>query len=139
LVDSVARKGRLVARTPLISVIDDDLSVREATASLLDAHGYVTAVFASAEEFLNSELLKDTSCLVTDVRLTGLNGVEVQQRLREGGHSIPTILMTAYPEKHMRAAAMKGGALGYFTKPVSEQLLISCIEGALLGPGDAGK
>jgi FixJ family two-component response regulator len=129
-----------VARVPLISVIDDDLSVREATASLLDAYGYATAVFASAEEFLSSELLKDASCLVTDVRMTGLSGVEVEQRLREAGHSIPTILMTAYPEKHVRAAAMKAGALGYFTKPVREQQLISCLEGALRGhaPDDAG-
>jgi FixJ family two-component response regulator len=125
----------------LISVVDDDLSVREATASLLEAYGYTTAAFASGEEFLSSELLKDTSCLVTDVRMTGLSGVELQQRLREAGHTIPTIFMTAHPEKHMRAAAMKGGALGYLTKPVSEQQLISCLDGALRGGGlpDVGK
>lgn len=123
-----------MARAPLISVIDDDLSVREATASLLEAYGYATAVFASAEEFLSSALLKDTSCLVTDVRMTGLNGVEVQRRLREAGHRIPTIFMTAYPEKHTRAAAMRGGAVGYFTKPVSQQQLISCLEAALRPP-----
>ena len=124
-----------MTRAPLISVVDDDLSVREATASLLEAYGYATAAFASGEEFLSSELLKDTSCLVTDIRMPGLSGVEVQQRLREAGHSIPTIFMTAHPEKHLRAVAMKGGALGYLTKPVSGRLLISCLEGALRGSG----
>ena len=128
-----------MARAPLISVVDDDLSVREATASLLEAHGYTTAAFASGEEFLSSELLKDTSCLVTDVRMTGLSGVEVQQRLREAGHSVPIIFMTAHPEKHIFAAAMKGGARGYLTKPVSEQQLISCLEGALRGLDDIRK
>jgi FixJ family two-component response regulator len=127
-----------VARAPLISVVDDDLSVREATASLLEAHGYMTAAFASGEEFLGSELLRLTSCVVTDVRMPGLSGVEVQQRLREAGHAVPIIFMTAHPEKHICAAAMKGGARGYLRKPVSEEQLISCLKGALGGLDDIG-
>ncbi len=122
-----------MAKVALISIVDDDLSVREATAGLLEAHGYVTAAFASAEEFLGSELIDDTACLVTDVRMTGLGGVELQQRLNDAGHRIPTIFMTAYPEEHMRAAAMSGGALDFLRKPVSEERLISCLEAALPG------
>jgi FixJ family two-component response regulator len=120
-----------VAKVPLISVVDDDLSVREATTSLLEAHGYTTAAFASAEEFLQSELLDDTSCLVSDVRMAGLSGVELLRHLRDKGRRIPTIFMTAYPEEHLRAAAMQSGALGFLTKPVSEERLISYLEGAL--------
>jgi len=125
-------------KVPLISIVDDDLSVREATTSLLESHGYATAAFASAEEFLRSALLDDTSCLVTDVRMAGLSGVELQQRLIDAGHRIPTIFMTAYPEEHMRAAALKGGALGFLSKPVSEERLISYLEGALQGHGAGG-
>jgi FixJ family two-component response regulator len=120
-----------VAKVPLISIVDDDLSVREATTSLLEAHGYVTAAFASAEEFLGSELIDTTSCLVTDLRMTGLSGVELQHRLCDAGRRIPTIFMTAYPEAHLRAAALRGGAFGFLTKPVSEECLISYLEDAL--------
>jgi FixJ family two-component response regulator len=127
----LARKRGVVARVPLISIVDDDLSVREATASLLEAHGYVTAAFGSAEEFLGSELIDATSCLVTDLRMTGLSGIELQRRLHEAGHRIPTIIMTAYPDEHMRTAALQGGALGYLAKPVNEDCLISSLEGAL--------
>ena len=122
-----------MARVPLISIVDDDLSVREATASLLESHGYATAAFASAEEFLRSELIDTTCCLVTDLRMTGLSGIELQRRLHDAGHRIPTIIMTAYPEEHMRKAALQGGALGYLAKPVSEDCLISYLEGALRG------
>jgi FixJ family two-component response regulator len=69
-----------LTNNPLVSIIDDDLSVREATTSLLESHGYLTASFASAEEFLGSERLQDTSCLVTDVRMPGVSGVDLQRR-----------------------------------------------------------
>ena len=72
-----------MAKVPLISIVDDDQSVREATASLLESHGYAAAAFASAEEFLRSELIEATSCLVTDVRMAGLSGVEMQRCLNE--------------------------------------------------------
>lgn len=120
-----------MAKAPLISIVDDDSSVREATTSLLESYGYATAAFASAEEFLRSELLGDTSLLVTDVRMPGLSGVDLQRRLTDAGHRIPTIFMTAYPEEHMRAAAFKGGALGFLTKPLNEERLITYLEGAL--------
>jgi FixJ family two-component response regulator len=127
-----------LTKVALISIVDDDLSVREATAGLLEAHGYVTAAFASAEEFLASELIDDTACLVTDVRMTGLGGVELQRRLVEAGRRIPTILMTAFPEEHTRAAAMRFGAFGFLSKPVSEERLISCLQAALPDYGATG-
>jgi len=118
-----------LAQALLISVVDDDLSIREATTGLLEAHGYATAAFASAEEFLRSDLIDGTSCLLTDVRMPGLSGVELQRRLHHTGRRIPTIFMTAHAEEHMRAAALKGGALAFLCKPVSEERLISCLQG----------
>jgi FixJ family two-component response regulator len=131
--DSRSRKGIALARVPLISIVDDDLSVREATVSLLESYGYVTAAFASAEEFLRSDQLAYTSCLLTDVRMPGTNGIDLQVRLAGAGQSIPTVFMTAYPEEHMRAAALKRGAFGFLSKPVSEERLMSCLKEALRG------
>jgi FixJ family two-component response regulator len=115
----------------MISVLDDDVSVREATSSLLESLGYATAAFASAEEFLQSEELAETSCLVTDVRMPGTSGLDLQRTLIRQGHRIPTIFMTAYPEEHTRSAAMQAGALGFLAKPVSEERLLSCLKIAL--------
>jgi FixJ family two-component response regulator len=122
-----------LGKARLISIVDDDLSVREATAGLLEAHGFATAAFASAEEFLGSASIGDTACLLADVRMLGLSGVELQRRLVDAGHRIPTILMTAYPEEHVRLAAMQGGALEVLSKPLSEERLISCLRAALPG------
>jgi len=121
----------LVDPPPLVSIVDDDDSVREATSGLLESYGYTTAVFASAEEFLQSTQLASTSCLVTDLRMPGASGIELQKRLTDSGHRIPTIVLTAHPDEHMRSAAMKMGALAFLTKPVSEQRLIASLEGAL--------
>jgi len=120
-----------LVKIPLVSVVDDDLSVREATTSLLESHGYMTASFASAEEFLGSDRLQDTCCLVTDVKMPGVSGVDLQRRLISAGHRIPTIFMTAYPEEHLRLAALDGGALGFLSKPLNEAHLMSCLVGAL--------
>lgn len=120
-----------MVKIPLISVVDDDLSVREATTSLLESHGYTTVAFGSAEEFLGSARLQETCCLVTDVKMPGVSGVDLQRRLISAGHRIPTIFMTAYPEEHLRVAALEAGALGFLSKPLNEAHLISCLEGAL--------
>ena len=88
----------LVTAPQLVSIVDDDNAVREATSDLLESHGYTTAVFASAEEFLLSGQLEDTVCLVTDLRMPGASGIELQQRLIDGGHRIPTIVVTAWLE-----------------------------------------
>ena len=112
----------------MISIVDDDHSVREATRSLLRSHGYAVATFASAEEFLQSGLVRDISCLISDVRMAGLSGLELQRLLIDAGHRIPIIFMTAFPEEGARAAALEGGAHGFLTKPFSEHSLLSCLE-----------
>jgi FixJ family two-component response regulator len=120
-----------LATLPLISIVDDDRSVREATADLVESLGYAAAAFASAEEFLQSEHVHSTSCVVTDVRMGGLSGVELQRRLADVRPRVPVIFLTAFPEEHVRAAAIAGGARGFFTKPVNDNSLILCIESAL--------
>ena len=122
----------LVTAPQLVSIVDDDNAVREATSDLLESHGYATAVFASAEEFLRSGQLEDTACLVTDLRMPGASGIELQQRLIDAGHRIPTIVVTAHPEEDMRSAAMEVGALALLTKPLSEQHLLACLETAFV-------
>lgn len=122
-----------LANSSLISIVDDDPSIREATMSLLEAYGYTAAAFASAEEFLGSEQLARTSCLVTDVRMTGLSGLELLRHLLDVGYRIPTIIVTAHPEAHVRATALDLGARCFLTKPVEEESLIFCLEGALSG------
>jgi FixJ family two-component response regulator len=124
-------KEAALAKKPLISIVDDDPFVLEATTSLLESHGYVTASFGSAQAFLQSSHLQDTSCLVTDLHMPELSGVELQHRLSRAGHRIPTIVITAHCDDYMHAAALKSGALALLTKPVSEARLISCLERAL--------
>lgn len=116
-----------------IAIVDDDPSVCRATASLLESHGYATASFASAEEFLQSEQIDDTLCLVSDLRMPGLSGVDLQSRLIEAGHHIPTIFMTAYPEVYERAALLDDRAVDFLPKPVRAERLISSVESALRG------
>lgn len=101
--------------------------------SLLEAYGYTAAAFASAEEFLGSEQLAHTSCLVTDVRMTGLSGIELFRHMLSVGYRIPTIFVTAHPEAHVRTTALNMGARCFLAKPVREESLISCLEGALSG------
>lgn len=120
-----------MSQTSLISVVDDDLSVLEATTSLLESHGYATAAFASAQEFLQSPQVGDTVCLVTDVRMPGVSGIELQDRLLRAGHRIPTIVITAHGDEHVRDAVLKRGASAFLTKPVSVDRLISCVESVL--------
>jgi FixJ family two-component response regulator len=115
----------------LISIVDDDASVRTATLDLLESHGYAAAAFASAEEFLRSGRLQDTGCVITDVRMAGLSGIELQRRLADAAPHIPVIVVTALSEEHIRSAALAGGACGFFTKPANENGLIDCIEKAL--------
>ena len=128
-----------MGQTSLISIVDDDMAVLEATASLLESYGYVTAAFASAQEFLQSPLFAETTCLVTDVRMPGgISGIDLQERLIDAGHRIPTIVMTAHADEHMRDAALKWGAVAFLTKPLNAERLISCLKGALVAPSVAG-
>jgi FixJ family two-component response regulator len=117
----------------MISIVDDDESVREATKGLVRSLGYTAATFASAEDFLQSNQVNDTSCLITDVQMPGLSGVELQSQLIAQGNSTPMIFVTAFPEERTRARALKAGAIGFLTKPFNEERLIEYIHAALAG------
>jgi FixJ family two-component response regulator len=115
----------------MISIVDYDEAVRNATKTLVRSLGYRAATFASAEEFLSSERLHETSCVISDVQMPGLNGIELQDRLAAGGHRIPIIFITAFPDDRTRDRAMRSGAISFMTKPYSEANLIVCLERAL--------
>ena len=115
----------------MIAIIDDDEAVRVATERLLRALGYNAATFASADEFLDSDDVHDTSCLITDVQMPGLSGLDMQDRLIARGHSIPIIFITGFPDENVRIRAMKAGALAFLSKPVSQDHLIDHLETAL--------
>jgi FixJ family two-component response regulator len=117
----------------MISIVDDDKSVREATKGLLRSLGYGAATFASAEDFLQSNQVNETSCLISDVQMPGLSGVELQSLLIARGHRTPIIFVTAHPEENTRARALKAGAIGFLTKPFNEESLIEYIHAALAG------
>ena len=118
-------------RTPLVSIVDDDESIREAAKGLVRSLGYSAVAFGSAEEFLGSDHLGDTSCLITDVQMPGLSGVELQRQLSEQGHSMPIIFITAFPEERIRKEVLETGAIDYLSKPFSEESLIGCLDTAL--------
>jgi FixJ family two-component response regulator len=121
----------------MISIVDDDEAVREATKGLVRSLGYRASTFSSAEEFLKSEHLSDTSCLITDIHMPGLSGLELQSLLISSGHRVPIIFITAFPEDGVRARAMKAGAVGFMSKPYNEAHLIGCLNRAL-NARDAG-
>jgi FixJ family two-component response regulator len=117
----------------MISIVDDDARVREATTNLLRALGFTAATFASAEDFLGSERADDTACLIADVQLPGLSGIELQDRLRAEGKETPVIFITAFPADSVRTCALRGGAIGFLSKPFDTATLIDCIDKALHG------
>ena len=125
------RSGR-VAEVPVISIIDDDASVRTATARLLRWMGFSVHAFASAKEFLSSPRLSETSCVIADVEMPGMNGMELQDYLIAHGHSTPVIFITAFPQDRARERAMKAGAVCFLSKPFDEPQLLECVERALI-------
>ena len=115
----------------MISIVDDDESLREAMKSLVRSIGYRAAAFGSAEEFLDSGRVGDTSCLITDIQMPGLSGLELQARLTAEGSDVPAIFVTALREESIRERAAKGGAFGFFQKPFQEEKLVDCVGRAL--------
>jgi FixJ family two-component response regulator len=121
---------------PLISIVDDDESIRESTEGLVRSLGYRAATFASAEEFLQSDSVDNTSCLITDVQMPGLSGIDLQRGLIARGVEMPTIFITAFPEEGTRLRALTAGAFGYLGKPFSEESLIKCLDKAFGRSGE---
>ena len=120
-----------MSRVPIVSVVDDDDSVRAAMSSLVRSLGYEACVFASAEAFLASPRLQDTSCLIADIQMPGMSGLDLQSELHARQQRIPIIFITAFPEERIRKRAEAAGAVGFFSKPVDGHVIISCLDTAL--------
>ena len=111
----------------LISIIDDDALARDGIRELVESLGYKAVSFRSAEHFLASGAITETTCLITDLEMPGLSGLELQEALRSQGHRTPVILMTAYPNESHRNRAINGGAVGFLSKPFDDASLIECL------------
>jgi|SRR5215467_9367146 len=122
----------------LIAIVDDDESVREATKGLMRSVGLAVEAFSSGEDFLRSPHLGRTACLVTDVNMPGMSGLDLHRRVAALRKSIPTILITAYPNENVRARALSAGVLCYLVKPFSKHELLRCIRSALAHEQDGG-
>ena len=120
-----------LAKNPFISVVDDDDSVREALGALLRALEFEVGLFASALDFLRSDRVRKTDCLILDVRMPGMSGLELQRRLVETYRDVPVIFITAHGDEERRARALKGGAVDYLLKPFSEESLMNAVRTAL--------
>ena len=115
----------------LISIVDDDRPYRESMRKLMTLLGYTVEAFPSAADFLASRYLPETACLVADVNMPGMTGVELHRHLVDAGHAIPTILVTAYPDEVVRDQALKDGVVCYLSKPVDDGDLERCLRSAL--------
>jgi FixJ family two-component response regulator len=115
----------------LIAVVDDDESVRRSTRRLLESFGYRAAVFESAEGFLRFGQLRDTSCLVLDVQMPGMDGLQLQTQLAAEGCGIPVIFITAHDDQESRRRALRAGAVAFLGKPFTDQQLLQAISFSL--------
>ena len=115
----------------MIAVVDDDRSVREALENLIRSVGFEVKLFASAEDFLDSDTSLQTDCAIVDVRLPGISGLELQQRLVADGQSIPVIIITAQGDDKTQEEAVAAGAIAFLKKPVKEEVLLAALESAL--------
>jgi FixJ family two-component response regulator len=126
-----ALRGEFGVTKNLISVVDDDESVRRTTTLLIESFGFRAATFESAESFLRSGQLHDTSCLIVDVQMPGMNGLQLQSHLAAAGCGIPIIFITAYDDRESRQRAMQAGAVAFLGKPFSDEHLLQTICSAL--------
>ena len=122
-------------KVPVVSIIDDDESVRTATQCLVRSLGLKTRTFASAEEFLLSPYVTETSCVIADVQMAKMSGLELQSRLRACGNDLPMIFITAFPDERLKVRALEDGAVGFLSKPFDGQVLIDCLSKALTATG----
>jgi FixJ family two-component response regulator len=121
-----------VAPIPLVSVVDDDESVRESLRGLIRSIGLGVQTFASADDFARSEQLERTDCLILDVRMPGMSGLDLQRQLAASDRDIPIIFITAHgSDERIRARALRDGAVAYLIKPFSEDALLKAVNAAL--------
>ena len=122
-----------MSTAPLIAIVEDDEFFRESMRRLMRSLGYTVEAFPSAADFLAFRRLDETACLIADIQMPGMTGVELYARLIEAGHKIPTILVTAYPDETRRARALKDGIAGYLLKPFDDNDLADCVRKAVEG------
>ena len=120
-----------VGKRVLVSVVDDDESVRESLPDLLAEFGFEARAFSSAQEFLASDHINRSRCLILDIHMPGMSGFDLQRELRARGNNIPTIFITAQADEAVRARAIEGGAVGFLLKPFSDTALLESVETAL--------
>jgi len=128
-----------MSETPLISIVDDDPLARDGIRELIESLGYKGITFNSAEYFLRSSVIADTTCLITDVQMPGMNGLELQEALQSQRHQTPVVVITAYPNEKHRTRALGNGAVGFLSKPFDEESLIKCLIAAITTPARAVK
>jgi FixJ family two-component response regulator len=125
-----------MTKTLLVSIVENDRFFRESMRRLMRSLGYTVEAFASAADFLASPRLAETACLVADVQMPAMTGIELYRHLADAGRAIPTILVTAYPNDVDRVRALNDGVVGYLRKPVDEQYLQQCLR-AVIAPGES--
>ena len=128
-----ASERSVLSAVSVISVVDGDGSVRAATSKFLRSHGYTVQAYSSAEHFLQSGRLNDTSCVIADLQMPGMSGLELLTMMRAQGYGAPFIFITAFPDETARARALQEGAICFLSKPFAGPTLISCLGVALEG------
>jgi FixJ family two-component response regulator len=118
-------------KASLVSLVEDDQFFRESMRRLMRSLGYSVEAFPSAADFLASPRLVETDCLIADVHMPAMTGLELHRHLMDAGYAIPTILVTAYPDDDVRARALNDGVVCYLRKPVDEEQLVGCLRAAL--------
>jgi|SRR6516225_1589438 FixJ family two-component response regulator len=127
----VSHRGRSATERPLLSIVDDDQSVRESLPDLLREFGFAARAFSSAEEFLSSDSVSQTKCLILDVAMPGMTGLDLQKELRRRGQEIPVIFITAQKDDAIRQQALKQGAVNFLYKPFSDTALLEALNAAV--------
>jgi len=118
-------------KAKFVAIVDDDELIRNALRGSMKQAGFAALAFASAEEFLNSGELERTACLIADIRMPGMSGLELQSKLNEGRYRIPIIFITAQGDEKMRMQALRAGAVEFLTKPLDDDLLLDSVRAAL--------
>jgi FixJ family two-component response regulator len=116
---------------PLVSIVDDDIWARVGIGEFVQSLGYKASTFESGRDFLESDCVEDSACIIVDLQMPNMGGLELQRQLRVLGHCMPIIFITAFPSEAYRAQALNLGATGFLSKPVDERLLIECLSRAI--------
>jgi FixJ family two-component response regulator len=115
----------------VVSIVDDDHTVRSATRAFVRSLGYRAATFPSAEDFLASSEIDATDCVIADIQMPGMSGLDLQRALAHRGRKLPIIFITAFPDDRIRQQAIDAGAIGMLTKPCDGDMIVKCLEAAL--------